>query len=282
MASKRKEKSQFSRNIGLQIGSICGRHFLKLKYLHYGYWTADVPVDIVNLHTAQDQYVEFLMSHVPDGVKRILDVGCGTGQTAKGLQDAGYDVDCVSPNTFFAEQARQLLGEASHVFECRYEQLETTGPYDVVLFAESFQYIDLRTAIETSLALLTDGGYMLICDFFDKQVKAKSPLSGGSPLQPFYEAMSQYPLTLIRDVDITEAIAPTMDVMNRAFEEAVQPTVVLAAQLLENRYPWAYRLVTRLYRRKIERLTRKYFTGRQTGENFMKFKSYRLLLYRKG
>ena len=83
-------------------------------------------------------------------------------------------------------------------------------------------------------------------------------------------------------MDITEAIAPTMDVMNRAFEEAVQPTVVLAAQLLENRYPWAYRLVTRLYRRKIERLTRKYFTGRQTGENFMKFKSYRLLLYRKG
>lgn len=281
MTSSKNDKARFSRDIGLEIGSVCGKHFLQLKHLHYGYWTDDLAVDIVNLHTAQENYVKFLMSHIPDGVKKILDVGCGTGQMAKDLQEVGFHVDCISPNSFFAQQARQLLGEASCVFECRYEEFQSSDQYDLVLFSESFQYIDPPTAIEISISLLREGGYLLICDFFQKPSKAKSPLSGGRSLQVFYEAIARYPLTLIRDLDITEATAPTMDVMDKAFTQAVKPTVILTAQLLENRYPWAYKLFTRLYRRRIEKVTRKYFTGRQTGENFNKFKSYRLLLYRK-
>jgi len=208
-------------------------------------------------------------------------VGCGTGELAKDLQEAGYGVDCVSPNSFFAEQTRVLLGPASHVFECRYEQLQTPDRYDLVLVSESFQYIKLATVFEITFARLEEDGHILICDFFDRQIVAKSPLSGGCPWRKFTETVSQYPLELVEELDITDATAPTMDVLNDAFEQAVRPTVVLTSQLLENRYPWAYKLVTRLYRRRIDKLTRKYFSGEQISENFKKYKSYRLLVYRK-
>ncbi|MDP6433472.1 MAG: hypothetical protein QGI15_04035, partial [Candidatus Scalindua sp.] len=72
-----------------EVGSICGKYFLKLDHLHYGYWTGDMEVDVANLHLAQDEYAKFVISHIPDGVKTILDVGCGTGQIAKELLDMG-------------------------------------------------------------------------------------------------------------------------------------------------------------------------------------------------
>ncbi len=280
MARKR-DRTQFSRDIGLEIGSICGRHFLKLRHLHYGYWPKELPVDITNLHAAQDHYARFLMAHIPPGARTILDVGCGTGELARDLKEAGYRVDCVSPNSFFAARTREILGPDSRVFECRYEQLQTSDRYDLVLFSESFQYIKLARVFEITLGFLEENGSILICDFFDRQIAAKSPLSGGCPWRKFTETVSQYPLELVEELDITDATAPTMDVLNDAFEQAVRPTVVLTAQLLENRYPWAYKLVTRLYRRRIDKLTRKYFSGEQTSENFKKYKSYKLLVYRK-
>ena len=47
----------------------------------------------------------------------------------------------------------------------------------------------------------------------------------------------------------------------------------------------AYSLLSRVvqwkYRKKIEKMDRKYFSGARSAENFKVFKSYRLLLYRK-
>ena len=101
-----KDKKTLSREIGLEIGMICGKHFLNVEHLHYGYWTKDLKVELASLPAAQKNYTDFLMSNIPDGVKSILDVGCGMGHTAKRLTEAGYTVDCVSPSSFLAQQAR--------------------------------------------------------------------------------------------------------------------------------------------------------------------------------
>jgi SAM-dependent methyltransferase len=136
----KKTEKGLSREVGLEIGSICGRYFLKLEDLHYGYWSNGLAVDITNLHIAQANYTKFLISHIPDGVKTILDVGFGTGGITKKLLELGYQVDCVSPSVFFVEQGRKLLGEDIKIFECQYEEVETEKRYDLILFAESFQY----------------------------------------------------------------------------------------------------------------------------------------------
>ena len=134
----KKDKKTISREIGLEIGSICGKYFLKLDHLHYGYWTKDLEVDITNVHVAQENYANFLISNIPEGVKKILDVGCGSGQTAEKLIVMGHKVDCVSPSHFLARQTHELLGNSSHVFECSYEDLQTENRYDVILFKGVF------------------------------------------------------------------------------------------------------------------------------------------------
>jgi SAM-dependent methyltransferase len=279
----KKNKKEISREIGLEIGSICGNYFLKLDHLHYGYWTEGLEVNITNVHIAQKNYANFLISHIPKSAKRILDVGCGTGQIAKKLIDMGYHVDCVSPSHFFAEQARKLLGHSSHIYECTYEQLQlrTGYLYDVILFSESFQYIDIEEGLRKTVSFLKPDGYMLICDFFKNNTPCKSTISGGHPLDMFHNIVSGYPLRLIKDLDITEETAPTMDVLNDTFKKAVHPTVILTQQILANRYPFASKFIKWVYRKKINKINRKYFNGEKTGEKFKKLKSYRLLLYKK-
>lgn len=275
-----KSKKAVSRNIGVEIGSIYSKYFLKSRHLHYGYWTSDLEVDIANLCTAQDNYAKFLISHIPPGVNSILDVGCGTGQIAEMLFDAVYQVDCVSPSPYLSTQARQLLGARSIIFECLYEELETPNRYDLILFSESFQYIKPKEALNKTLGLLNEGGYVLICDIFKRDTPERSILPGGHHLRTFYEVVSQYPLELVKDLDITEQTAPTLDIANDVFNEVVRPSVDLAQQFLNDRYPLMLRCLKFLYRKKLSRLNKKYLSGAKTGENFKKFKSYRLLLYR--
>lgn len=276
-----KDKKIVSREIGVEIASICSKYFLKSQHLHYGYWTSDLEVDITNLGIAQKNYAKFLISHIPDGVSRILDVGCGSGQIAKILLNLGYQVDCVSPSPYLSKQARQLLGAKSHIFECFYEELETENRYDLIFFSESFQYIDQEEAIRKTFGLLKKGGYVLICDIFKKDTPGKSPLPGGHPLRKFYDIVSEYSLEPVEDLDITAQTAPTLDVANDMLSEVVKPTVDLTQQLLNDRYPFMSKLLKFLYRKRISKISKKYFSGVKTGENFRKFKSYRLLLYKK-
>ncbi len=276
-----RKKTKVSREIGLELASLCSKYFLKSQHLHYGYWTSDLEVDITNVHIAQENYAKFLTSHIPDGVRKILDVGCGTGEIASKLVDMGYHVDCVSPSPFLSKQARELLGNTSHVFECPYEELQTANRYDLIFFSESFQYIDPEEALKKTLALLNQDGYVLICDIFRKETPGESTLPGGHPLTVFYNIASECPLEPVEDLDITEQTAPTLDIVNDVFNQVVGPSINLAQRLLDSRHPFLSKFVKWFYRKKIEKINRKYFSGEKTGENFRKFKSYRLLLYRK-
>lgn len=277
----KKTKKDISRELGLEAGSICGKYFLKLEHLHYGYWTGDIEIDIANLHIAQDEYAKFVISHIPDGVKSILDVGCGTGQIAKKLLDMGYQVDCVSPCPFLKKRASELLGNRSYVFECFYENLQTVNRYDMVLFCESFQYIDMEQALSNTNKFLKSGGYLLICDIFRKDVLDKAFMGGGHSLTRFYNLITKSSFRLIENVDITEQTAPNMDLLDDVMESVVRPVVSAGVRFFESRNPITLKLLRWKYRKKINKVHKKYLEGRKTGENFKKYKSYQLFLYKR-
>jgi len=282
MSKSRQEKKTISREIGLEIGAICGKHFLKLEHLHYGYWTEDLEIDIFNLHIAQENYTNLLISHIPEGAKTILDVGCGMGQISRKMLDKGYKVDCVSPSAYLSECARNLLGDEVTIYECFYEQLETDKRYDVVLFSESFQYIPPKEAIDKSISLLNPGGHILICDIFQTEAEGRCAVSGGHRLMRFNEVMeAEDSLELVTDLDITEQTAPNIDIECGVFREVGLPVMDLAKKLLDSRYPLISKFIQWKFKKKIDRLHKKYLSGERTGENFKKFKSYRLFLYKK-
>jgi len=274
-----KRNGKNSRELGLELAAICGKHFLKLDHLHYGYWSSDLPVDLANLHQAQEKYVDFLISHIPDGVRTILDVGCGTGQIAKRLIDIGYHVDCVSPSPFLSERTRSLLANTSQIFESIYEQLDIECEYDMVLFSESFQYVHLQKAIEKTVRLLTPTGYLLICDAF--KMDTSGTMGGGHKLMKFYELMAAYPFQLLVDVDITEQTAPNLDLLDETMKNVVAPVLNESVAFLGSQYPLTVKFLRWKYRKKIQRTYEKYFDGQRSSENFRRFKTYRLFLYKK-
>jgi SAM-dependent methyltransferase len=276
-----RQKKKSSRDLGLEIGAICGNHFLKLKHLHYGYWTLDLDIDLANLHKAQEQYADFVLSNIPDGVNTVLDVGCGTGHIAKKLIDMGYKVDCVSPSPFLGERTHTLLGDRTQVFECIYEQLRTARRYDLILFSESFQYVNMDKSLKNTKEFLNSGGYLLICDVFRIDTGGNGATGGGHKLNKFRALIEHYPFELVRDIDITPQTAPNLDLFDTTMKNVAEPALEASFDYLSGRYQWMARFLRWKYKKQIDRIYAKYFNGKKSAEDFKKHKTYRFLLYKK-
>jgi SAM-dependent methyltransferase len=252
-----------------------------MQDLHYGYWPPDLAVAPRNLAQAQATYTDLLLSHIPPGVRTVLDVGCGAGNTARKLLDRGYQVDCVSPNGVLTGVARQTLGDRARIFECRFQDLETDRHYDLILFSESLLFIPLDAAFTQALRLLTPRGHILVTDIFRVPAEGTSPIGGGHELPVFREAVARFGLEPVQEVDMTEGIAPTFDLLDRIYAEAIQPAYQMIMARLTVRSPWLMRIVRWQFGKKLEKAERKHFSGRRNGANFKKYKAYRLLLFRR-
>ncbi len=270
-----------SSEFGLALGLIFGRFFLDMQDLHYGYWPAELERSPQNLAAAQAAYTELLISHIPKGAKSVLDVGMGAGNTARKLVERGYQVDGVSPNSFLTAVAREVLRERVTIFETKFQDLVTDRRYDVVLFSESLLFIPLEQGLAKALSLLNPGGHILITDIFRVPAEGKSPIGGGHELPRVRETVARFPLAPVTDFDMTAGIAPTFDIVNRATLETVEPAYRLILDRMTLKYPLAMRAMRWWFRKKIQRYEQKHFSGRRDGANFMTYKSYRLLLFRR-
>lgn len=272
-----------SKEFGLAAGLVFARYFLKTDHLHYGYWPDDLPVDILNLRKAQEAYCDVLLSHIPDGVQSVLDVGCGTGALSRKMIDRGLEVESVSPSPFLTARAREMLGERGVLHENTFEDLTLGRKFDMVLFSESFQYVKLDRVFGKCRDLLEDGGHVLLCDFFKRDnPEGKSGLGGGHPLASFYRRLEDAGFFIILDTDLTARIAPSMDLVADFLESFGKPMWDLMLYALESNHPMLHRLARWKYRGKIDKIEKKYFSGRRNAVTFAADKSYRLVLCKPG
>ncbi len=276
-----KENAIHKREAELRLYLTFCRHFLKTEDLHFGYWANGLAVDLHNVPTAQEAHSQFIISHIPPGTKTILDVGCGTGKMASRLINLGYRVDGVSPSPFLTNLARQLFGDAFHIFECKFEDLDTENRYDLLIFSESFQYVETEAALRNCLKLLKEHGHLLVCDFFRTEAEGEGPLNAGPRLSHFYDLISRMAFQPVKDIDITEETAPTMDLVDGLLKNVGRPLWELALSTIERKRPLIFRFLKWRFKEKITRMERKHLSGAWDGEHFKQLKSYRLMLYRK-
>ncbi len=275
----KKRKVDF-KEIGLDVGLILAKQFYKTEYLHYGYWTDELEVDAGNVYQAQENYANLILEHIPDGVKSILDVGCGAGKFAEKLLDAGYEVDCVSPSPNLTRHVKALIGDRSRIFECGYEDLNTDRRYDMILFSESFQYIPVKSSLPQSIRFLNPKGFILICDFFRKDVEGTSPIGGGHDLKEFYDYVSTLELDLIEDMDITKETAPSIDIVDDFLTQTAVPIYNLIFYALENNFPRLTAFIKWKFKKRFEKIDYKYLQRKTNADSFSRFKSYHLLVYK--
>ena len=271
-----------SRRVGLDIGLAIGRFFLNTEDLHYGFWPIGKTATIQNFSEAQEAHSQLIVDHIPEKTKRILDVGSGSGNLALKLINKEYQVDCVIPSKFLAEQVQEKLGDRSTIHICGFEQVDDIEKYDLILFSESFQYVKLGKSLEKITNMLNIGGNLLICDFFKRDGVGKSPIGGGHGWQLFQEKISIHPLNLISDLDITEETAPTIDLLAKFNTDVATPIAEMSSEYLIDHYPKLSKLFRWKFKKRLEKIHNIYLSGSVNGSSFKKFKEYHLLVYEKG
>jgi MPBQ/MSBQ methyltransferase len=209
-----------TRAVGLDVGLAFIRWLTGAENLHYGLWTG-LEVTAGNLKAAQEAYTEKLFSYLPEGPLRILDIGGGAGETARKLIARGHQVEIVVPSAFLAARCRENAPGAT-VHECMFEEFPGIGPFDLCLFSESFQYIPLAESLPRCARLLAPGGTVVIADCFrtdDYKGRAQHgpQPGGGHRLTDFRAAVAGSAFDVDAEEDITEAVAPSIDLEQRLF-----------------------------------------------------------------
>jgi MPBQ/MSBQ methyltransferase len=227
-----------TRAVGLDVGLMFIRWLTGAESLHYGLWTG-LEVNAGNLRAAQDAYTAKLLGYLPPPPARVLDIGGGAGETAKKLLSLGYQVEIVVPSAFLAARCRANAPGAV-VHETVFETAVLEGRFDVCLFSESFQYIPMGESLPKCLGLLAPAGRIVIADCFRTEAyrgrHAEGPKPGGGhALAGFRAVLGGLPLRGAAEEDITEAVAPSIDLEQSFYNVLGLGLLRLRAELAEKR-----------------------------------------------
>ena len=98
----------------------------------------------------------FVLSQLPEPPARVLEVGCGRGDLARALADAGYDVVAIDPEAPEGPLFRRVS----------LEDFDEPGPFDAVVASRSLHHIrDLDGALDKISNLLDPSGAVVLNEF---------------------------------------------------------------------------------------------------------------------
>lgn len=183
---------------------------LGLERLHYGMWLPEDSLTMDSLKAAQKRYEDFLVESIPDGVRRILDVGCGTGELCMNLKAAGYDVEGLSPDI---NQKRVFAEKVDAPFHfTKFEESQLDGGYDLIIMSESCQYIPIDKVFEVAAKALAPNGHLMVCDYFVLDQDAGELSKSGHDYNDFLAKAESSPFEIVARRDITQDIRKTLEI----------------------------------------------------------------------
>jgi 2-polyprenyl-3-methyl-5-hydroxy-6-metoxy-1,4-benzoquinol methylase len=95
----------------------------------------------------------FVLSHLPAGPSRVLEVGCGRGELALELAAAGHEVVAIDPGAPDGEIFRRVALEA----------FDSPEPFDAVVANRSLHHIhDLPGAVDRIAEVVRPGATVVV------------------------------------------------------------------------------------------------------------------------
>jgi SAM-dependent methyltransferase len=114
---------------------------------------------------------DFVERFLPGECRRILEVGCGTGELAARLSKDGYSVVAIDSDRESVAAARSLDVDARVAIWPDFHE----GSFDAVLFIRSLHHIHpLDESIRRAAKCLADGGRVIVEDFAYESVDEKT------------------------------------------------------------------------------------------------------------
>ena len=274
-----------TRELGLDLSAGLIRFLTGRENLHYGVWEPGVEVCAANLLRAQEAYSRKLFTHLPPGKLRILDIGGGCGDTARELANLGHTVEIVVPSAVHASRCEANAGAGTAVHVMRFEDFPSEPRFDLCLFSESFQYIPIDTALSRAKACLSEGGEILVADCFRteaffREFEDVGIVGSGHAAAAFRAALPASEITILHEEDITEAVAPSVELEQQLYN-MLGSSVLRVDKDLRIAYPLRRRALQLVFhmivsRRRRERLKRRLLGDFKSATAFCRYNRYHI------
>ncbi len=251
-----------------------------LQHLHFGLWSEEDPPNLDGFRAAQERYAERLQARIPEGVRTILDVGCGTGAMSDRLLRAGYFPEPMSPCEHQQELVTARLGPQVTFHRSRFQEFAPAKTYDLVLMSESSQYVPLDQLFVAAKRALAPGGHLLLCDYF--RLSPGRFYRACHVLEPFLAEAGAQGFEIREMEDITAQAAPTLTLGNEYYERFALPLTDLAQQYFTREWPrvsWLARRLLAKRLRKLDRYVHEKMPAKLDADRFLKEVTYRTYLF---
>ena len=289
----KKKKKEASRLVGLDIALKVSSFVTGKKHLHYGLWEK-LDVTLENLGKAQEAYTNLLFKYLPKKEPQkkleILDIGGGAGENAKKLIERGHRVTIIVPSKILAEHAKINTNKKAEILITTFEDyIPKYNSFDLCLFAESFQYIPIKTALKKASILLKNNGEILIADCFrsdKKQIGIIRQPGGGASLKSMEKELEIQKFKILVRKEITKLVAPSVELEQKFYNTLGFSINRIVTSLNVNR-PITLKFLKIIYKiffskRRRKRLEKRLFENTRTADSFIKYNHYMIYKLRPG
>ena len=289
----KKKKKEASRLVGLDIALKVSSFVTGKEHLHYGLWEK-LDVTLENLGKAQEAYTNLLFKYLPKKEPQkkleILDIGGGAGENAKKLIERGHRVTIIVPSKILAEHAKINTNKKAEILITTFEDyIPKYNSFDLCLFAESFQYIPIKTALKKASILLKNNGEILIADCFrsdKKQIGIIRQPGGGASLKSMEKELEMQKFKILVRKEITKLVAPSVELEQKFYNTLGFSINRIVTSLNVNR-PITLKFLKIIYKiffskRRRKRLEKRLFENTRTADSFIKYNHYMIYKLRPG
>lgn len=93
----------------------------------------------------------------------VLEIGCGTGQFTQQLAGRALDVTAIDIGAAMVAAARRNVADPRVGFQvCSFEDFTGSGPFDLIVSASAFHWIDPAIGLAKAARLLRPGGWLAL------------------------------------------------------------------------------------------------------------------------